>query len=127
MVKISLFLLYYRVFSRIKRTRFLIFIGIGVNAVFYATSFALILYFCGPGPGHNLIQSFDDHNCVVDARTLGTAQASFNIASDIYLLYIPVPVISNLQLSRQKKIGVIAIFMTGSLLVTFPPERIGTC
>ena len=122
-VKISLFLFYHRIFSRLRTTRYLIYFGIGFNTVFYATSFSLIMYFCGPGPGHNLIQSFDDHNCVVDARTLGTVQASFNTASDIYLLCIPMPVISRLQLSREKKIGVIAIFMTGSLLVTFPTAK----
>lgn len=121
-VKISLFLLYYRIFSRIRRTRLLIYFGIGINAVFYAASFSLILYFCGPGPGHNLIQSFDDYHCVVQARTLATFQASFNIASDIYLLCIPMPVISNLQLSTKKKIGVIAMFMTGSLSVILPPK-----
>lgn len=121
-MKISLFLLYFRIFSRIRRTRLLIYFGIGINAVFYAVSFALILYFCGPGPGHNLIESFNDHHCVVQARTLGTIQASFNIASDIYLLCIPMPVISNLQLSRKKKIGVSAMFMTGSLSVILPSK-----
>ena len=119
-MKISLFLLYYRIFSRIRSTRLLIYFGIGINAVTYAVNFALILYFCGPGPGHNIIQSFDDYHCVVSARTLATFQASFNIASDIYLLCIPMPVISNLQLSTKKKIGVVAMFMTGSLLVILP-------
>lgn len=127
MVKISLFLLYFRIFSRIRSTRLLIYFGIGINAVFYATSFALVLYFCGPGPGHNIIQSFDDHHCVVQARTLGTFQASFNIASDIYLLCIPMPVISNLQLSTKKKVGVIAMFMTGSLSVILPPKTFCWC
>lgn len=116
-VKISLFLLYLRIFSTIRRTRYLIYLGIGVNAIFYAISFALILYYCGPGGDGKFVKAFGTKKCVVDARTLITVQASFNIASDMYLLCIPVPVISNLQLPTKKKIGVMAIFMTGSLLV----------
>ena len=119
-VKISLFLLYFRIFSRIWRTKMLIYFGIGVNTVFYAISTTLVLYFCGPTHGHNFIQAFADYNCVVQARTLADVQASFNIASDIYLLCIPIPVVSRLQLSKKKKVGVSAIFMTGSLSVIRP-------
>lgn len=118
LTKVSLFLLYYRVFSLDRCTRLLIHAGIGVNALFYAISFALILYFCSPGPGQNLVQTFaTSPHCTVNARNLGIIQASFNVASDVYLLGIPLPVITKLQLSRQKKIGVIAIFMTASLWV----------
>lgn len=120
-VKLSLFLLYFRVFSQIRRTKRLLYFGIGFNVVFYATSFALILYLCGPGSGPNLRKSFNSHHCVVDSRNLGTVQASFNIFSDLYLLCIPMPVISKLQLSKKKKIGVSAIFMTGFLSVLFYP------
>lgn len=118
LTKVSLFLLYYRVFSLDRRTRLLIHAGIGVNALFYAISFALILSFCSPGPGQNLVQTFAaSPHCVVDARILGIIQASFNVVSDVYLLGTPLPIISKLQLSRQKKIGVTAIFMTASLWV----------
>ena len=91
----------------------------GFDAVSCATSFALVLYFCGPRPGsgHSLTQPFNDHHCVVDARFLGTVQAAFNDVSDIYLLCIPMPIISHRQLPRIRRNGVIAIFMTGSLLV----------
>lgn len=120
-VKLSLFLLYLRIFSRIRRTKILIYFGIGFNMVFYITNFALILYFCGPSPGsRSMIKSMARHRCVVDSRNLGTVQASFNIFSDIYLLCVPIPVVSKLQLSGKRKIGVYAMFMTGSLSVLFP-------
>ncbi|KAL8750452.1 MAG: hypothetical protein Q9184_006422 [Pyrenodesmia sp. 2 TL-2023] len=111
LTKISLFLLYYRVFSLDRRTRLLIHFGIGINAIFYAICFALFLY-----RGRSLAQTFASHHSAVDPRNLGTAQASFNIASDIYLLCLPLPVVSKLQLPRKKKIGVMAIFMTGAVI-----------
>ena len=113
--KISLFLLYLRIFSCVRSTRWLIYIGMLVNSIFYACSFALILYFCGPPIGTSFTESFASHHCVVEGRNLGTIQASFNTASDIYLLCIPMPVVSNLQLSRKRKIGLMAVFMTGTL------------
>lgn len=38
-----------------------------------------------------------------------------NVGSDIFILFIPVLAVSKLQLATGKKIGVIAIFLTGSL------------
>lgn len=38
-----------------------------------------------------------------------------NVGSDIFILIIPVLAVSNLQLAIGKKIGVMAIFLTGSL------------
>ena len=91
------------------------YLGIAFNVVFYITSFALVLDFCAPSKGQTILQSFNDRKCIVYARNLGTVQASFNIFSDLYLLCLPIPVISKLQLSTKRKIGVLAIFMTGTL------------
>jgi hypothetical protein len=38
-----------------------------------------------------------------------------NVGSDIFILFIPVLAVSKLQLATGKKIGVMAIFLTGSL------------
>ncbi|KAL8716768.1 MAG: hypothetical protein Q9225_005935 [Loekoesia sp. 1 TL-2023] len=40
---------------------------------------------------------------------------TMNLASDFYLLFIPIPAVLSLQLPKSKKIGVIAMFMTGFL------------
>ncbi|MCJ1404232.1 hypothetical protein MMC11_007457 [Xylographa trunciseda] len=117
LVKLSLFLLYFRLFSPIRSTKILLYFGIATNAVFYAISFALIVYFCGPHEGRTLVESQSAYSCVVQARTLGTVQASFNIASDLYLLCIPLPIIWRLQMSSKRKLGVGAIFMTGFFAV----------
>lgn len=47
--------------------------------------------------------------------TLGYVMAAFNVLSDFYLLAIPIPVVWKLQLPLRRKVGVIAVFMTGFL------------
>ena len=115
LVKIALFLFYLRLFSQHQRTKLMIYLGIGINAVFHVISFALVLCFCSPRPKRNIIQSFNTRHCTFDAFTLGIFQGSFNLASDIYIFVLPIPVLSKLQLSKKKKIGVSVIFVTGSL------------
>ena len=101
LTKLSLFLVYHRLFSSARNTRWLIYLGIGVNTIFYAVTFALTVRF--------------SYRNVKLAQALAISQASFNTSSDIYLLCLPIPVISKLQLSRKKKLGIIAVFMTGVL------------
>ena len=117
MVKSSLFLLYYRIFSPIRRVKILIYCGIGFNVILYTTAFALHLHYCGPESGTDLGEVLVSRQCVVDAQNAGTAQASINIFSDLYLLCLPVPVVWKMQLPKKKKLGVLAMFMTGFLSV----------
>ncbi|KAL8939801.1 MAG: hypothetical protein Q9216_003152 [Gyalolechia sp. 2 TL-2023] len=46
---------------------------------------------------------------------LAIAQGAVNIASDFYIFLLPIPGVLQLQLGTKKKIGICAIFMTGSL------------
>lgn len=117
-MKLSLFLLYFRIFSRNQRTKFLLYFGIISVTIFYVTCFVLFIYYCGTND-QNLRVSFASKHCSVDAVNLGIAQACFNILSDLYLLCIPIPIVLKLQLSGKKKISCLAIFMTGSLSVIF--------
>lgn len=117
MVKLSLFLLYFRIFSRNTRIKFALYFGIVTITIFYTINFGLFLYFCNSKSGQNLRSGFNSAHYLSDARTAVMVQACFGIGSDVYLLCIPIFIISKLQLSTKKKIGCLAIFMTGSLLV----------
>lgn len=115
LVKLSLFLFYLRVFGFVRHLRILIFIGITFHLILYSTSFVLEFVFCYPRRGQSYLMSFAAPHCTVDAARLGIAQGVGNIIGDFYLLLIPLPVVLKLQISLQKKIGVIAIFLTGIL------------
>lgn len=47
----------------------------------------------------------------MDGLTIGVS--AVNLASDLFLLVIPLPIIMKLNLSLQKRIGLAAVFMTG--------------
>lgn len=49
------------------------------------------------------------------APVFGFVLGIANLALDMFLLILPIPVILGLQLSAKKKIGVLAIFMVGFL------------
>lgn len=53
--------------------------------------------------------------CRNGLQDYGVVQGIFGLVTDFYLLFIPVPAVLSLQLPTRKKIGVIAIFMTGFL------------
>ena len=111
LVKLSLLLLYYRLFSRNKTMRYLIYFGIAFQALFYVASIGFY--------------STAEVLCVSSAN----AQAKFytrewvftivsgviNVLTDFYVLILPIVMVWSLQLTSRQKIGIIAIFMTGFL------------
>ena len=95
--------------------RILIFVGIGFHLILYVTSFVLEFVLCYPRRGQSFLLSFAAPHCAEDAARVGIAQGVGNIIGDFYLLLLPIPVVWKLQSSLQKKIGVMAIFLTGFL------------
>lgn len=111
--KTSMFLLYYRVFAPKKLFRYIITIGIGFCFAVYFAYLAVAAYFCAPHAGKGW-----------DAMILYSCSRSgfyyiisggANLALDIFMLVLPLPVILRLQLPMNKKVGILAIFMTGLL------------
>lgn len=110
--KTSLFLLYYRVFAPKKLFRYMITIGIVFSFFFCLTTLAIAVYLCAPHAGKDW-----------DAEVLGSCSrhialyyvisGAVNMALDIFMLILPIPVVLQLQLPLKKKVGVLAIFMTG--------------
>ena len=52
---------------------------------------------------------------------------ALNLASDIYILCLPVTAVSGLQLPSRKKVGIILIFLTGLFCATSPKLGVGAC
>ena len=96
--KISLLLLYCCLFSPDKWTKIAIFVGAAV--IFSAYTLMMFLYIFLP---------YQDQLLVIEAV------GAFNVVSDVYLLCLPIAVVSRLQLPWRKKLGVSAIFLTGLL------------
>ncbi|KAF2679191.1 hypothetical protein K458DRAFT_280879, partial [Lentithecium fluviatile CBS 122367] len=89
------------------------FISVGASTViFFASIFA-----CSPiAMGWDLTVS--DGTCI-DRPALYEATAAFGVVVDCLIIAIPIPMVMRLQMSRSKKIGLILMFVLGSItLVT---------
>lgn len=114
--KMSILLLYLRIFSPDRWTRLFIYLGIGVIFIYYTVTASVLVGLCIPRKGENWPRALLSSRCR-DSMVITYVQGVFNIVSDFYVLVLPLPVVWKLQLPLRKKIAVSAIFMAGLLLV----------
>jgi hypothetical protein len=117
--KISLILLYMRVFIA-KKFRLLCYIALAiVVSSGIATTFATVLQ-CVP-----LERSWNkavDGTCI-DSSMFWLANAILNISTDVIVLALPIHEVSKLQLRLQEKILLHGVFLLGGLYVSFATYR----
>lgn len=111
--KLSLFMLYYRLFKPQKLIRYAIIFGATFSFLFYFSNMIVNAILCSPKVGHpwNVAVGVKCARTGVFAVILGI----INLILDMFLLILPILVILPLQLSVKKKIGISAIFMAGLL------------
>ena len=85
-----------------------------VNGVFYIIYFFIPIFLCFP---RTKIWNPEEAGHCLDVNVLYAASSSFNMVSDIAMLSVPVYTIWKLQMSKRRKIGISAIFLTGGLSV----------
>ncbi|KAL8638381.1 MAG: hypothetical protein Q9228_004461 [Teloschistes exilis] len=114
MAKLSLLMLYLDVFHPNPRLRYAIYFGIIFTTLFYTSAFIAYCVLAIPRRGETLIGTMLSKG-VASAIPLSIGQGAINVATDFYILLLPIPGVLQLQLPTRKKIGFCAIFMTGSL------------
>ena len=112
--KLSLLLLYLRIFSPNQLTRYLIYFGIAVNFLVYTATTVAFGYMCIPRPSQTWLEGSTTAMCK-SSSIMNYIQGIFNVVSDFYILTLPIPVVWRLQMPQAKKVGVMVIFMTGLL------------
>lgn len=110
--KLALFLLYYRLFASHHGSRIAIYLGIVVNGLFSVSIAISYCVICIPGPGESWISKKCTRSYMQD-----DVQGAFNVASDLYIFVLPLPVLSSLQMPFGRKLGVAATFSTGLIAV----------
>ncbi|KAI4159200.1 MAG: hypothetical protein LQ342_006783 [Letrouitia transgressa] len=97
--KLTLFMLLYRIFSPNKVAKYMILAGISFCVVFYTLMMFLFIF-------------LKSNTKLLHVNyTVGAV----NVISDLYILAIPIYAVSMLQLATRKKVGIMAIFLTGIL------------
>ncbi|KAL8995928.1 MAG: hypothetical protein Q9188_006693 [Gyalolechia gomerana] len=116
-IKLSLFQLYLHLFGTLRWMKWAVWMGIVVTGLFYLSITVAKLAMCAPRGSQTYIMAFSTARCS-RAKVLGVITGVFNILSDLYLLIIPIPAILGLNVRTPKKMGTLAVFMTGIIAVT---------
>lgn len=114
MAKLTLFLLYLRLFSVDRTTKYLVYFGMATVISFYLACMLVSMIACSPWTGKTRFQGLDSSRCHGE-KILGYVMTVFNLISDFYLLIIPINVVRKLQMPTRKRIEVLSLFMFGFL------------
>ncbi|KAI9801643.1 MAG: hypothetical protein M1833_002325 [Piccolia ochrophora] len=112
--KLSLFLLYLRLFSPSVRIKYLVHLGIALCFIVYGGTTIAQGIFCIPKRGETWRDGMKRQQCQ-DGRFIGYVVGSFNVVSDFYILILPLPAIWKLNMATRQKIGLCGVFMMGFL------------
>lgn len=111
--KISIFLLYFQLFTVNKINRQLIYAGMLFTFLLYWTNVALEPYFCAPHAGQSWEISVGKR--CARLTTWGVVQGIMVVVLDLYIFILPIPIILNLRLPKKQKLSVLIVFMTAAL------------
>jgi len=114
-VKLSVLVLYLRIFSVRTQTRILTYIAIAINFTQCLISIIGYAIVCVPAPGQSWELADATPRCEVMGDLLGVITAAISIFNDFFIIAIPIPAVWSLQFATERKIGVCAIFFTGLL------------
>lgn len=105
--KLSILLLFLRLFSPNRKARFAIYFGIAFMVLLHVIYILLTALLC--------LTSNPSAQCTSRLEVAGTATSAFNVISDFYILLLPIFAISKLQMPTKKKLEISAVFFTGFL------------
>lgn len=83
-----------------------------MNGIFYIIYFFIPIFQCSP---RSKIWNPKEAGHCLKIDDLYLASSIFNMFSDTAMLSVPIYLVWNLQMSRRRKIGVSAVFLTGGL------------
>ena len=110
-MKLSVLLLLYQLFGVNQTMRYLIYLGIGFQALFYLA--VTIFYSVTRAECVSIANSM---NFVCSHQwPLAETQSVVNVLTDVYVLVLPLAKVMQLQFSSRRRTGIVAIFLTGLL------------
>ena len=112
--KVTFFLLYLQIFYPMTWLRYTSYAGATFTILFYigATIFNLVCTAPAPGESWQQVTQRYSFNYTVSA-TVGLA--CVGLVLDVIILLLPIAGVLKLQISGRRKIGVISVFLTGTM------------
>lgn len=115
-VKLSILAFNHRLLQAASGARYAIWVGIALVTIFYMANIIFYLAACVPRHGTTWVENTSPGGtCLKFEVAVGDVQGIFGLVSDLYIVAIPIWMVSHLSLSRKRKAGVIVVFMTGFL------------
>ncbi|CAJ2506591.1 Uu.00g077770.m01.CDS01 [Anthostomella pinea] len=112
--RMPILLLYLRLFGQKRSFRIACYVAITAAFGVYLASIPLLSYFCTPSAGGDW-GSLDVFAKCKRLLDWAMVQGSCDIVLNIYILLLPLTVVLGLHMPPRKKLGVLAIFLTGLL------------
>ncbi|KAM7190410.1 hypothetical protein V8F33_009526 [Rhypophila sp. PSN 637] len=110
--KLTLLVLYLRIFRPASIARWSIWVSIVTIVLFYLATFSGYMGLCVRA-GVPLYQSITELTCANNTLKISKAQGWFGLISDVVILVVPLPLVWQLSLTRKRRIGVLSVFLTG--------------
>ncbi|KAF2800534.1 hypothetical protein K505DRAFT_355625 [Melanomma pulvis-pyrius CBS 109.77] len=114
LIKMSLFIQYYHLFGVMCYVRISVYVIGALTAMFYLSVSITAFVLNGPWPGESLLDGMLSWHYLIFAK-FSIPGGVIGMMVDWTLLILPIPAVWSLNISRQKKLGVMLIFMTGAL------------
>ena len=95
-----------------KWLRYSCYAGMTFTILLYTAILAATLALTIPGPGQTFLQTVESSRGT-ESVNMTIYVGSFSLTLDIYILVLPIAGVSKLQLPLRRKLGVIAVFLTG--------------
>jgi hypothetical protein len=118
MTKMSILLLYRRLFSMADRWfRLCLYTGAFILVVMPFIVVIVMTNCCRPISSYWDVFDREEGDNPVNNGMFTLAMITTNTVVDFYILFLPIPQILKLQLTNQKKLGVVGLMLLGSLYV----------
>jgi hypothetical protein len=114
-VRVSLLILYLRIFQVSYRANVMIWVGIVVTAIAHMAFLIAYLIILVPSPSHQELWAMPKNHAA--PNNIAAVSGVYGIVIDFYILAIPVQLVLGLHLPLGRKVGICAIFLTGLRLV----------
>ena len=118
LVKLSFYLLYLQLFHPKIYLRWSIYVGALLTTAFYFAATIAQLAIATPSRKETFVDKLTPRTLKA-LNNISTALGVFGVISDLYIFVLPIIGVWQLKLGARQKIGVILVFLTGSLSVSF--------
>ncbi|CAD6446968.1 e7e449d0-169c-45ab-8012-9beda1504f11 [Sclerotinia trifoliorum] len=117
LIKITIFLTYIEIFSRLRWIKISCWVGIVITSIFYLIVMSCAIFWSFPHIGETFVEHYLKAVGAIKSQELSIPTASVGLTIDVYLFLIPALAVSGLKMQRKKKVAVMLIFTTGFLAI----------